>query len=541
MGKEKWALISVFNKLGIVGFVNRLVKLGWNILASGGTAKILKDAGIEVKDVADLVGGGAILGHRVVTLSREVHAGLLADRHNAEHMTEMEKLGLPVIDLVCCDFYPLGDAVAKPDATIESVVELTDIGGPTMVRSAAKGGRIVICRFEDREPVLQELEKTGDVSPERRQELRARAEFEIAKYCAVSALYHGGDKFCATFGERFVKIPKGENGPQSPAFFYSTGTNGPLAIERFKVVEGQPLSYNNYTDLIRLLQTLTHIGAVFVKNNWSVPYIAIGVKHGNPCGAAIDFSKPEAAVRKMVTGDRLAIFGGVVIFNFEITEDLARIMVTEGMGPEEVQKFDCIVAPEFGPGVAPLLERKKGKCRLVVNLALRQADALDVSPIVRPGRGGFLVQPNYTYVLDLRDPEMRVENPSILKGVERDLLLAWAICATSNSNTITIVRDGMLLGNGVGQQARVWAAKLAVMRAKDAGHEDKLGAAVACSDSFFPDNDAVAILIGAGISTILTTSGSINDENVVRLCKERDDIHLYMLPDRKARGFAFHG
>lgn len=195
MSRQKCALISVCSKAGICEFAKALVTMGWKIISSGGTAKALRDANISVMDVAELVGGGAILGHRVVTLSRELHAGLLADTNNPAHVAEMQQLGLPIIDMVVCDFYPLRDAIAKPGATIESVVEQTDIGGPTMVRSAAKGGRIVVCRPEDREWVLRQLQATGDILPIQREELRARAEFEVAGYCLASAIFHGNGRF----------------------------------------------------------------------------------------------------------------------------------------------------------------------------------------------------------------------------------------------------------------------------------------------------------------------------------------------------------
>lgn len=202
MAKEKrWALISVFEKDGVVPFAKSLANMGWRILASGGTAKVLAEAGLPVKNVAELVGGGAILKHRVVTLSRELHAGLLADLNDPEQVAEMEKLGLPIIDLVYCNFYPLSAAIAEPGATIESVIEKTDIGGPTMVRSAAKGSRIVICRPEDREDVIAELKMVDDVSIEHRQALRARAEFEVASYCLASAKFHSEGAFRGVFYE----------------------------------------------------------------------------------------------------------------------------------------------------------------------------------------------------------------------------------------------------------------------------------------------------------------------------------------------------
>ena len=191
----KNALLSVYDKSGITDFAQRLVKLDWNIFASGGTAKALKEADIPVKDVSELVGGGPILGHRVVTLSREIHAGLLADLNDPAQVKEMQNLGIPIIDMVVCDFYPLREAIAKPDATIDSVIEMTDIGGPCMIRSGAKGGRIVICRLEDRQPTLEEIEIHGDISAQTLSALRARAEFEVANYVLESAIYLGQGKF----------------------------------------------------------------------------------------------------------------------------------------------------------------------------------------------------------------------------------------------------------------------------------------------------------------------------------------------------------
>lgn len=187
---SKFALFSVYNKEGVAEDAKRLIALGWTIISSGGTAKVLDAKGIPVKDVAELVGGGAILGHRVVTLSREVHAGLLADPNKPEDLEELEKLGIPFIDMVRCDFYPIKEAIDQNDATIASVIEKTDIGGPCMVRSAAKGGRIVVCRKEDMNWVLRELEANGDISSEYRQYLRATAEREVTEYTSASANFH---------------------------------------------------------------------------------------------------------------------------------------------------------------------------------------------------------------------------------------------------------------------------------------------------------------------------------------------------------------
>lgn len=538
--KGKWALLSVFNKDGITGFAERLKVLGWNIVSSGGTAKVLKASHIEVMDTTELVGGGAILGHRVVTLSREIHAGLLADPNDPEHVAEMEKLGIPFIGLVCCDFYPLSDAISKSDVSVESVTELTDIGGPTMVRSAAKGGRIVICRHEDRQVVIEQLEASGDVNAKTRQTLRARAEYEVAKYCLSSAQFHSGWDLTGIMGEKVLVAKYGENASQAPAALYSTDSDDPLALDKFEVISGTAPSYNNLCDLDRLLQTLTHVESVF-RLNWDfIPDIMVGVKHGNPCGAAVDIRGRAELAKKVALGDKLAIFGGWVMANFGISGEVATALVKAGMRGNKVQKFDGVVAPSFGDHVISSLERVGGKCRLMTNPALHELLQLDTSPRFRRVRGGFLMQPNYTFVPKFDDMQIYGKRN---KDREMSLALAWAVCCTSNSNTISIAKNKMLIGNGVGQQARVWASNLAIERAKSAGHAKKLKGAVACSDSFFPYPDAVNVLIENGIKAIFTTSGSKakggGDVATIEACKKAG-VTLYMLPDKEARGFFAH-
>lgn len=534
-------MFSVSNKEGLPDLARRLVGLEWRLLASGGTAKVLREAGIPVKDVAELVGGGAILGHRVVTLSRELHAGLLADPNNPDHVKEMEKLGLPIIGMVVCDFYPLQDAIATAGATIDSVVEQTDIGGPCMVRSGAKGGRIVVCRFEDREWVLRELEETGDISPESREKLRARAEFVVARYVLDSAIYHGQGQFDGMMGELVLPAKYGENASQSPAGLFSTGVaSDPFALDQFHVQVGMLPSYNNLCDLDRQLQTLSHMTKGFRVNFWDrKPLAAVGVKHGNACGAALGFDTPEETVIAVARGDRQAIFGGWLVFNFPITGDLAESLAREAtFDPTSKQLFDGVVAPSFDQGAVEVLQRRTDKCRLVVHPALCGDVRLDTAKRYRYVRGGFLVQPNYTFVLDFNDPRMRVFGLRD-KRLELDLLLAWAVGATSNSNTVTIVRGKMLIGNGVAQHSRVGAAGVALGRARDAGHGDKLPGAVAYSDSFFPFPDAVERLIDAGITAIFSTSGAGRDREIQDLCV-RNNVLLYQLPDSVARGFCGH-
>ncbi len=525
----KNALISVFDKTGIVEFAQALVQHGYNIYASSGTYKYLLAAGIEnLFPVSDLVHGDPILGHRVATLSREVAAGCMAKYHT-EQMVEIAKLMIPCLDLVCVDMYPLEAEIAKSGSTLESVIEQTDIGGPTMIRCGAKGRRIVICDPKDRQKVIDWI-KAGEPANAFVGDLCAKGEFTVAKYVMASARYLSDGRYEAIFGERVATCRYGENAWQKPAHHYSTGTNDPLAIDNFKLIEGTSLSYNNLLDLDRTLQTITHIAAAYSVNQGKVPSIAVGAKHGNPCGSADDFEDSALVLQTAVTGDELAIFGGTAMVNFDINGRLADVLFKKGL--------DVIVAPSFSPDAIDKLRRKENKCHFVVNPNLHALDAnsLDMARRFRYVRGGFLTQPNYTFVLNLEDE--RITKYGRLTPEQRDdMLLAWSICATSNSNTITLVNNGQLIGNGVGQQDRVGAAELAIKLANRAKHI--IVGAVACSDSFFPFPDGPQALIEAGVSAIFTTSGSKRDNETIKFCKS-NGIVLYMIPDEVGRGFFGH-
>lgn len=530
----KVALLSVYHKTGIVEFAKALVGLDWKILASGGTAKTLSEAGIPVKDVASLVGGQAILGHRVVTLSREVHAGLLA-RETQEDAKEMEQLGIPYIDLVCVDLYPLHDEIKKPESTMQSVIEKTDIGGPTMLRSAAKGRRIVVCDPADRKFVIEWLKKGQPDKEAVITRLCAKAEYIVSEYCLASARYHSNGELDGLVGNKILTCKYGENGYQTPAGLYDGGTDDPLALTMLKQVAGDSPSYNNLCDMDRLLQTVTHIAAAFDFHFTTIPNIAVAVKHGNPCGAAVG-KRVNDTLRKMIIGDKRAIFGGLVMTNFHIGVKEAKILLTYEMDKGKRRLLDGIIAPSFDKEAVKMLERKGDKCRFISNSALAKLGqgSLDLAPRYRYVRGGLLKQPNYSFVPDLDAYE------KVGKIAVRDysgILLAWAIGSTSNSNTVTLVKDGYLIGNGTGQQDRVGGCKLAISRAKDAGHNTK--GAIAYSDSFFPFTDGPAVLVKAGIKTIFATSGSVMDKDVKALCTKKK-ISLVLVPDKIGRGFFGH-
>ena len=525
------ALLSVYHKDGIVEFARELAALGWNILASGGTARVLRDNNVPVRDVAELIGGGAILGHRVVTLSREVHSGLLA--RPVEDADEMTRLGLSYIDLVCVDLYPLQGAIKAPDHSLTKVIEMTDIGGPTMLRSAAKGNRIVICDPADRLPVLEWLKGEQPNRDEFINSLAAKTEYVVAAYCLESARYRSQGAYDGTIGQESRACCYGENRWQSPAALFSTQTDDPLALNQFELLIGSDPSYVNWRDIDRLLQTVTHIAATFHKNRGEVPMIAVGCKHGNPCGAAIG-TDPKDVIHRMAIGDPLALFGGIVMTSFAMTSPLAETLLTAG----GKRVLDGVVAPSFDDGAAQVLRRKNDRCRLYQNPTLAQLsiESLNQTSILMPVRGGFLRQPNYTFVLDMADPQLE-KSATLSLATESDLMFAWAIGSTSNSNTITLIKNGALIGNGVGQQDRVGGCDLAVRRAQRSEHD--IHGAVAYSDSFFPFTDGPELLAKAGVTAILTSSGSVNDQKVRDSCAQYG-VTIWMVPDAHGRGLFGH-
>ncbi|MBT4722439.1 hypothetical protein HN958_00695 [Candidatus Falkowbacteria bacterium] len=536
--RQKVALFSSYKKGSeVFRLASFLAKRGWKLLASGGTHTHLSGLGLTVQNVADWVGGTAIFNHLVVTLSREVAAALLAP-WTKEADEELAKLGVSRIDLVYCDPYDLRSAVEAVGATCQSVIDATDIGGPTMLREAAKGeNRFAICRAEEVDEYIKWVE-AGKPDPEAyMQSLNARTEFEVCKYVSLSALFHGKGKFFATFAEFVCALKYGENGPQVPAALYATDTKDPLALHRFKFLTKNPIGFVNWTDVDRVLTTMTTAAATFDVhfNGKEMPNFAIGVKHGNPCGAAFSAS-PVIACEKMVTGDLRAIFGGVVMTNFHIGIDEAEALIEHGQ--DKPRRLSGVVAPSFSERSFDFLSSRG--CFLMTNPALDSLDrdSLQQEQVVRQVRGGLLTQPSNSFILDFNDPNLK--RPSDLTLSEEqwlDLLLADVICRTSNSNTVTIVKGGMLIGNGVGQQDRVGCCELAIKRAFDAGHNVN-GAAVR-SDSFFPFEDGPKVLCRAGVGVVLATSGSVRDE-AVRETFRLGGVAFLTLPDKDARGFCCH-
>ncbi len=483
--------------------------------------------------------GKQILGDRVKTLSREVHAGLLAQMIEND-LAELEQMGVPVIDVACLNFYPLEAEITRDGSTPESVLKQTDIGGPTMARSGAKGRRIVACDPKDYDTALQilDLEEADNYEPaaKLRRYLAAKAESVVASYCLASARYTSGGEIEGMIGTRAIECVYGENAHQKPAGYFSTGSDHPLALEKFALVAGTTPSFNNLGDLSRMMETAISIAVTFEANNYSECAIAVAGKHRNPCGAAIGHNRLDV-LRMMIAGDRDAILGGVVAVNFPIGHAEAEVLFTHLMPPEEGRKIDVLAAPSFTADAVELLRRKKDKLRFFQNPALvdlARCRGMRFEQVI----GGFIGQPSVEFLFDVKHPGMVRIGRDLTRDETDAMILAYAILPTANSNTIVItnVADGVayLVAGGFGQQSRVVAAKLAVMKARLAGHA--LTGTVAAGDSFFPFSDGALALADEGIGVLFATSGSINDAAVQKDCADRG-LTLWMLPDKVARAF----
>lgn len=529
------ALISVSDKSGIIEFADTLFNMGWAILATGGTAKALRAGDVPVRDVAEVI-GSPLLNDLVKTLSTELAAGLL---YTERQRWELERNAVPFIELLCCDLYDLTKAVRNPEATEDSVREHTDIGGVTLLRAAAKGRRIVICEPKERMPVLRWIQQGQPGDKWIRRSMAAKAEFECAKYCLTSAAYLSNGDYDGFIGEKIRDCCYGENKWQSPAALFATNTDDPLAVWRFKDVEGNVPSFINWRDLDRSLRTTNAIAAVMERNRGDVPPIAVGVKHGNPCGAAFGSTGVEAT-RRMVSSDPISLFGGAVMTTFTVTGDVARTLQRTGVPDDAPDRIlDFVSAPAFDSTAVELLKRTGGKCRLYSNPALETLceATLDREPMTVPARGGFLRQPNFTYVFDERHEFLIKRGTRLPVSRRNDLLLACAVASTSDSNTITLAKDGHIIANAVGQQNRKRGCYLALAIAQECGH-DPFGA-VACGDSFFPFPDGPELLIAAGIGAVLATHGSVRDKEVIRVFAEAGRA-FWTMPDELGRLFFGH-
>jgi phosphoribosylaminoimidazolecarboxamide formyltransferase/IMP cyclohydrolase len=488
------ALISVSNKGGLAEFAKALVgEFGVELISTGGTAKFLREQGLPVTDVSQLTGFPEMMGGRVKTLHPKIHGGLLALRDDAGHMAAAAEHGIGMIDLVCINLYPFEQTVDRPGVTFEEAVENIDIGGPSMVRSAAKNHRFVLVVTEPGryEKVLGDLRKHGGAScGEHRRKQAQRAFAHTAAYDAKIAEYLAGSG-----GDVSLKLKKkqelryGEN-PHQKGWLYVEGEGSAGSVASAKQLHGKELSY------INLLDADAALGAVREVLGEAAACV---VKHATPCGFAVDRELSVAFV-KAFEGDPLAAFGGIVALNRVVDLKAAEAITS-------IDKLlEVIVAPGYAADALELLRSRWKNVRLLEvgelgGAAAGFSDRFHMHVI----EGGFLVQERDRLGFE-RDQYKVISKREPTEAEWGDLRVAWLACKHLKSNAIALAKGGMMVGSGAGQQDRVNACRIAVAKAGERGR-----GAVAASDAFFPFADGPELLLGAGITAIIHPGGSVRD------------------------------
>ena len=492
------ALLSVSDKTGLVDFARGLSELGWELLSTGGTAAALRSAGLAARDVSEVTEFPEMLDGRVKTLHPAVHGGLLARRDLPEHMAAIAEHGIEPIDLVCVNLYPFSRTVARSDVTPEQAIEQIDIGGPSMLRSAAKNHAAVTVVVDpgDYERVLGAL-AAGDDDETLRRELAEKVFAHTAAYDAVIA-----DWFAAQRGDRFPErrtitlrrmqtLRYGEN-PDQRAAFYAEGPNAGLA--GLQQLGGKALSFNNLLDLE---------GALLATDPFADQCCCAIIKHTTPCGLAVGNSALDA-YRKALSCDPVSAFGSVIAFTVPVDEEAAEAISSLFV--------ECIVAPEFAESAVEILGRKKN-LRVLAGRAPYVAGALDYKRV----RGGMLVQERAPLVSDAEQWQVVTRRQPTERELV-DLRFAWRAVGSVKSNAILLAREGMTIGIGAGQMSRVDASFLAVHKARQFGHSTE--GAVLGSDAFFPFRDGVDQAAEAGVTAIVQPGGSVRDAEVIAACDE---------------------
>jgi len=489
---NKRALVSVSNKDGIVDFARGLESLGYELVSTGGTYRILQEAGIKVVKVAEVTGFPEILNGRVKTLHPKIHGGILAMRNEA-HLKELENNGIIPIDLVVVNLYPFRETISKKDVSLEEAVENIDIGGPTMIRAAAKNYRdvAVIVKPEYYDTVLQELKESGEISGETRLKLALEAFSHTASYDAVIASYFtsiNGEDFNNNHiiaGEKVYDLRYGENPHQKASFYRNLYPS--VGLPDAKQLNGKELSYNNIIDTDAAWQLVKEFNET----------ACVIVKHTNPCGTALG-STVEEAFDKAFAGDPVSAFGGIVAFNRKVDLKAAQKVAEPFM--------EVVIAPGYDNDALECLQAKKNL--RVLELLINDENNKQVKTV----QGGFVVQDIDQQEINLNNLEMVTETTPTAEQIEQ-MAFAWKVVKHVKSNAIVVVRDGMTIGVGAGQMNRVGAAQIALEQAKE-----KCEGAVLASDAFFPFKDTVEIAAKYGIKAIIQPGGSIRDQESIEEC-----------------------
>lgn len=492
------ALVSVSDKTGLVEFVGGLRSLGWEIIATGGTMNLLRESGIDVTNISEVTGFPEICDGRVKTLHPKVHGGLLARRDDESHLRALRENGIGFIDMVCVNLYPFMQTIARPDVTMEDAVENIDIGGPSMLRSAAKNYRdvTVVCDPADYVRVLTEIREGGNTTARTRLQLSAKAFTHTAQYDSRIASYMRekagmNEKLFMDF-DLVQTLRYGEN-PHQAAKFYRQETEAPYSLAFARQLNGKEMSYNNIQDANAALNIVREFDQPF----------CVGLKHMNPCGAAVGKDIAEAW-KKAYEADTVSIYGGIVAVNRIIDRAAA-----EAMKPVFLE---IIIAPGFTDEALEILRAKKNLRLLEVNMEKageRQTQIISVN-------GGLLVQDLDTRTVKL-DADMAVTDKKPGKSQLEDLYFAWRIVKHVKSNAIVVVKDGTTVGVGAGQMNRVGSARIALEQAAEKGIKEGL---VLASDGFLPFDDTVSMAAGYGVEAIVQPGGSVRDEDSVKKANE---------------------
>jgi len=495
----KRAFLSVSDKTGIVEFAKGLEKHGFEILSTGGTKKTLEEKNIKVTSVSDITGFPECLDGRVKTLHPKIHAGILALRDKKEHMDTLKELDIEPIDIVAVNLYPFKETISNPEVSLEDAIENIDIGGPTMLRAAAKNWQdvAVITDIDDYEIVLDEIANQGEVSRERKFKLCAKVFEHTAAYDALingylrektkeKHPYH----LTLTF-EKQQELRYGENPHQDAVFYREPLFNDGTLVDAIQL-NGKELSFNNINDANGALDILREFEETTV----------VGVKHANPCGVGSAKNVYDAYM-KAYSADPISIYGGIVVTNSKIDLKTAEKM-TEIF-------LEIIIAPEYDDEALEALKKKKNLRVLKlksINMPLK-SDSQDMKKVA----GGLLLQDMNDNLLDKELVCVTKRKPS--EAQIEDLLFAWKVVKNTKSNGIVVAKGKKTLGIGPGQVSRIWAAEAALERS---GEEAK--DAAAASDAFFPFSDCVELMAKAGISCIIQPGGSIRDKDSIKACDE---------------------
>ncbi|MCP4481387.1 MAG: bifunctional phosphoribosylaminoimidazolecarboxamide formyltransferase/IMP cyclohydrolase [bacterium] len=502
--KVKRVLVSVSDKTGLEHFVKELIHMGVEIISTGGTHRFISDLGFKVRDISDFTGFPEILDGRVKTLHPKVHGALLAKRDLDEHVIEVSKHEIEYIDMVVVNLYPFKEMLEKDDVMHEEMIENIDIGGPSMLRSAAKSYEsvVVVCDNKDYDMVLQELGKEEGISLEKRAILASKVFIETSAYDNLIHNYllnnnHGKKLFPNQVNKKLIKnfdLHYGENPHQQAAYYLDDDDKTSI---NWQQLGGKELSYNNLLDIEAAWNIISDIKRRAV----------VIVKHNNPCGVGTDLNLASAYKKALLT-DPISAYGGIVATNKKVDRVTA----------DEIVKIftECVVAPDFAEDALKVLLTKNNL--RIIKMNGHAEDVLEYKRVFT----GFLVQEK-----DCKDLGERIvasqRKPS--EEEQQDLEFSWHVCKHVKSNAIVLAKNGAVLGIGAGQMSRVDSVEIAINKAIKAGFD--IHGAVLASDAFFPFKDSIELIAEYGIKAVIQPSGSIRDNEVINSCNEHDIAMIF--------------